>query len=320
MQMIRRGKSCFHILELVQAMHKKDRLEVKKEVFETNNSRSNNREYPPFSVSMCVYGGDNAEWFDVALGSVINQTVEPSEIVLVVDGSIPQAIQDVIHKYEKLLCGVLTFKVIFLDKNEGHGIARRASVSNCSNELIALMDADDICLPLRFEREINVIKSTNADVVGSDIAEFIGNESNILCHRCVPVSDKAIKAYMKKRCPFNQMTVLFKKTMYEKAGNYIDWYCNEDYYLWIRMALSGARFANTGDVLVHARVGDEMYQRRGGIKYFRSEKKLQQLMLDKRLISFPRYVINVTERVIVQVLMPNKMRSLIFQKFARRKL
>lgn len=289
--------------------------EYKKESFETND-----RGYPPFSVSMCVYGGDNAEWFDAALESVINQTIKPSEIVLVVDGSIPQAIYDVIHKYEKRLQGKLTYKVIYFDKNRGHGIARRTSVLNCSNEFIALMDADDICLPSRFEQEINVMRSTNADIVGSDIAEFVGDESNILCRRCVPVTDKAIKAYMKKRCPFNQMTVLFKKTVYENAGAYIDWYCNEDYYLWIRMALSGARFANTGNVLVHVRVGDDMYQRRGGIKYFRSEKKLQKLMLDKRIISFPRYMINVTERAIIQVLMPNKMRSLIFQRIARRKL
>ena len=55
---------------------------------------------------MCVYGGDNSKWFDVALESIINQTIKPDEIVLVVDGPIPNDIQDVIYKYEKK-CGLL---------------------------------------------------------------------------------------------------------------------------------------------------------------------------------------------------------------------
>ena len=63
---------------------------------------SKKKDYPPFSVSMCVYGGDKAEWFDTALGSVIDQTVPPDEIVLVVDGAIPESIQLVIDKYISL--------------------------------------------------------------------------------------------------------------------------------------------------------------------------------------------------------------------------
>ena len=61
--------------------------------------------YTPFSVAICVYGKDNPEWFDTALASVINQTVKPSEIVLVVDGSIPDGIQGVIDKYAEICDG-----------------------------------------------------------------------------------------------------------------------------------------------------------------------------------------------------------------------
>ena len=61
--------------------------------------------YPPFSVAMAVYGKDNAQWFNAALDSIINQTVKPDEIVLVVDGPVPQSIQDVIEKYSSIFCG-----------------------------------------------------------------------------------------------------------------------------------------------------------------------------------------------------------------------
>lgn len=98
----------------------------------------------------------------------------------------------------------------------------------------------------------------------------------------------------------------------------MDWYCEEDYYLWIRLALAGKIFGNIPENLVYVRVGAEMYQRRGGIKYFKSEVKLQKLMFYKRMIGIVRFCMNVTERFILQVAMPNKIRSLVFQKLARK--
>lgn len=74
-----------------------------------------------FSVSMCVYGGDNPLHFDTALDSVVNQTVQPSEIALTVDGPIPQTIEDVIEKYRvQLKQSPIDFRVVYLEKNMGH--------------------------------------------------------------------------------------------------------------------------------------------------------------------------------------------------------
>ena len=270
-----------------------------------------------FSVSICVYGGDNAEYFDEAMESVFCQTLLPDEVVLVVDGPIGEAIEMVIQKYSERYD---ILKVIRTEKNVGHGNARRLGLENCSFNLVALMDADDICVPDRFEKQIEIFKNNeNLSIVGGQIKEFIGNKDNVVGMRCVPLKDDDIKKYMKKRCPMNQVTVVFKKDAVEKAGGYIDWYCEEDYYLWIRMMLNGFKFANVPDSLVNVRVGKEMYQRRGGIKYFKSEAKLQKFMLDNKVITLERFIINVTERFILQVLMPNKLRSIIFKIFARKK-
>lgn len=268
-----------------------------------------------FSVSMCVYGKDNPEWFAVAVNSILNQTKKPDEVVLVVDGPIPEELDSVIKEFEKNP----VFNVIRLEVNKGHGEARRTGLSNCTNELVALMDADDISAPERFEKQLALFeKNPNLTIAGSSITEFVGEPENIVGARVVETEDSAIKADMKKRCPMNQMTVMFRKSAVEKVGGYIDWYCDEDYYLWLRLMLGGAQFANIPDYLVNVRVGKEMYQRRGGKKYFLSEAKLQKYMLDNKVIGFGTYAINIAKRLIVQVLMPNKLRSWVFKKFARK--
>ena len=277
------------------------------------------RTYPAFSVSMCVYGGDNPDHFDAALNSVIQQTVQPHEIVLTVDGPIPDAIESVIEKYRNRLAEIeMVFQVIYLEKNMGHGEARRICFKHCSYDLIALMDADDLSVSERFEKQLACFKQKpELSIVGGNIQEFIGTLDYCVGKRIVPETDAAIKLYMKKRCPMNQMTVMFRKDAVRQAGGYLDWYCDEDYYLWIRMALNGCCFGNVPENLVNVRVGEEMYQRRGGWRYFKSEAKLQKFMLKKGVIGLLRYVVNVAQRLVLQVLMPNKLRSLIFQKFAR---
>ncbi|MEA4964578.1 MAG: glycosyltransferase [Oscillospiraceae bacterium] len=270
----------------------------------------------PFSVSMCVYGGDNPEWFKIAVESIIHQTAQPNEVVLVVDGPVPDELNVVIKSYEQNPI----FKIICLTKNQGHGNARRIGLEHCTYELVALMDADDISASDRFEKQLKRFSTdNNLTIVGGNIIEFIDSPDHAVGRRNVPGSDSAIKTYMKKRCPMNQMTVMFKKTEVQAVGGYIDWYCDEDYYLWLRLALKNAKFANVDDVLVNVRVGKEMYQRRGGKKYFTSEAKLQKFMLEKKVISFPQYCINVIKRLIIQVLLPNNLRGWVFQKFAREK-
>lgn len=273
---------------------------------------------------MCVYGKDNPVHFDSAIESVINQTVTPTEIVLAVDGPIPDTLEAVIKKYTECLFGTDTlFKVVRLERNMGHGEARRICFDNCSCDLIALMDADDLSVPTRFEKQLSFFGShPDVSVVGGNITEFMTVENPIdtSCaagSRIVPETDQDIKQYMQKRCPMNQVTVMFKKDDVAEVGGYIDWYCEEDYYLWIRLALAGKIFGNIPETLVNVRVGKEMYQRRGGWKYFTSEAGIQKLMLQKKIIGLPRYVVNVGERFVLQVLISNKLRSWIFQKLAR---
>ncbi len=270
-----------------------------------------------FSVSVCVYKNDNPEHFKTAVESILNQTVKPNEVVLVVDGPVGTELDEVIKKYE----AYDFFKVIRLPANKGLGNALKVSCENASFDYIARMDADDISAPTRFEQQISYLQENpEVDVIGGDITEFINSPENIVGTRTVPKTDKEIKEYLKVRCPLNHVSVMMKKSALEKCGGYIDWFCNEDYYLWVRMLLCGCNFQNTGTPLVNVRVGEEMYSRRGGLKYFKSEARLQKFMLDNKIINFGTYFVNVLKRLIVQVLLPNRLRGWVFKKFAREKL
>ena len=223
-----------------------------------------------YSVLMSLYKSEDASCFKLALESMLNQTVPPDEIVLVEDGPLTEELYAVIEQYKDNL-------VIVKNKsNLGLGLALRRGVKACKNELIARMDTDDIAVENRCEMQLNyLVNNREVSIVGGQIEEFVGEISNIVGKRVVPCSNQGIYKYMKKRCPFNHMTVMFRKSSILKAGNYKHCFWNEDYYLWIRMYLKQQRFANLPDTLVLVRTGEDMYQRRGGIKYFKSELFIQ---------------------------------------------
>ncbi len=275
-----------------------------------------------FSVCMCVYNKDNAQYFKEALESVLDQKLIPNEIVLVVDGPINQELKNVINEFKEqiLLLGV-DFNIIYLLINKGHGEARRVSIEQAKHEIVALADADDINEYNRFNKQIEAFKSNpSISIVGAQIMEIEHDTKIPISKKEVPIEDKEIKEYLKTRCPFNQMSVMFKKADVLSAGNYIDFHHNEDYYLWIRMYLNGCTFYNHPNTLVLARVNQEFYDRRGGFKYFSSEYKIQKIMLKHSIISFPRFCFNVVVRFVIQVTLPESIRGFLFKKLFRKEV
>ena len=264
-----------------------------------------------YSVLMSLYKKEKPEYLRLAIDSMINQTVSPDEIVIVEDGPLTDELYAVLDEYSML-------HRVKNETNLGLGISLQKGLLATKNDVVARMDTDDIAGISRCEKQLEFLNSNpDISVVGGQIEEFIGSPDHIVAKRIVPLKDIELKEFNKKRCPFNHMTVMFKKKDITEAGSYQDWFWNEDYYLWNRLALAGKKFANLPDVLVLVRTGEDMYQRRGGIKYFQSEAKLQKFMLDNNIINKPRYLINISERLVLQVLMPNKLRGWIFRTFAR---
>ena len=105
-----------------------------------------------FSVLMPVYKNDKPADFRVAVESIsVKQTVKPKEILIVVDGPVPDVLRETIQQVERDIQGV---KVEWCAVNRGLGLALQYGMERVSNEIVARMDSDDIALPDRFEKQL----------------------------------------------------------------------------------------------------------------------------------------------------------------------
>ena len=269
-----------------------------------------------FSVLMSVYKNEKAEFFTAAVDSVMNQSAKPDQIVLVRDGQVPEelakAIDAILLKYN----GVITY--IPLEENGGLGNALRVGLEKCAHPLVARMDTDDLAEPDRFINQLKCFEEDQSlDICGGDIAEFMDSPDKIISYRIVPKTDDEIKCVIKNRNPFNHMTVMFKKQSVLAVGSYEPFYLFEDWYLWLRLYLSGCKFKNVDKILCRVRVSG-MSARRGGYKYFKSCKKLLKFMKKNKIIGFFSYVKSCIIRFCGYVLIPNKLRAYAYKKLLRK--
>lgn len=270
-----------------------------------------------FSVLMSVYYKENPSWFKTALDSVINQTLQPNEIVLIEDGKLTDELYKVIEEYKNQYSNL--FKIIPLEKNSGLGEALRIGVLNCSNELIARMDTDDIAKNDRFKKQIQFFQEhPNVDLVGSWISEFEDEPDKIISYRQLPIEHQEIYKFGQFRCPVNHMTVMYRKDTVLKAGNYQTFKNIEDYYLWGRMLKQGAVFANIPECLVNVRAGQAMFKRRANLTYFfNSEFPLHTEFYKMKFINLKQYLRNIILKFFLRVL-PSKIMGVIYKKFLRK--
>lgn len=267
------------------------------------------------SVLMSIYKNDKPEWLKIAVESVVNQTYKPDEIVLIIDGPVSDELNNMVEDLKK---SYDILNVHPLKENIGLGRVLEMGVPMCKNEYIARMDSDDISMPNRFETQLKVMDENDLDIVGSYTSEFCDDPEQILSIREVPLSQEDIKNYIKGRNPYNHPTVMMKKSACIAAGGYQHMHYCEDYYLWCRMLLSGAKMANIAESLVKMRVNNNTYKRRGGYKYFKSQKQLFKFMRKNGILSFPQYVKTLAIRFVVHVLMPSKLKEKFYKNHLRK--
>ena len=139
----------------------------------------------------------------------------------------------------------------------------------------------------------------------------------IVSYRRVPIKHEDIIAYQRMRSAFNHMTVMFKKEMVLKAGNYEDGLYMEDDLLWLNMISAGARTGNVDQILCKVRVGAGMFERRGGLRYLKLYRQARQRMHARGQISYGEYLKSVLIQVVV-ALCPGFVRQFIFLKLLRK--
>ena len=274
-----------------------------------------------FSVIVSIYKNNNPEQVRVALDSLPQQTLLPYEIVIVADGPISSELEQVVEDFEvNVESHNLPIKVNYqkYEQNEGLGEAMRKAALVAKGDYVARMDADDICLPDRFEKQMKCFEEdAQLSIVGGQISEFDGDVHHITGRRVVPREHEEIAKFMRSRNAMNHMTVIIKKKDLLEAGNYQPFYLLEDYYLWVRMLQHGCKFKNIDDDVVLVSAGREQMDRRGGYEYFRRQCQVFKYMLDTGFIPYWRYILNLFERGVVHVLMPIPVRSLFYRLFLR---
>lgn len=272
-----------------------------------------------FSVLISLYLKESPIFFNECFSSIwYNQTIKPDEIVLVLDGPLGQDLQKCVNDWSKKISSIL--KVVPLTKNVGLGNALNEGLKHCSNEWIFRMDTDDICTPDRFEKQIEFINNNpNVILFGGQVLEFENepNDSQIL--KAVPITNDGIRQFAQKRCPFNHMTVAYKKSVINELGGYQHHLFMEDYNLWLRVIGASHKVANLPDVVLYARVGNGMHVRRKGLEYIKSEKQLlnlkKQLKLQNPIHANMLFLIRSAFR-----LMPSSLLGKIYNTFLRKKV
>ena len=266
-----------------------------------------------YSVLMSIYYKENPDYFRESIKSIINQTIKPDEIVLVKDGELTQELEQVIEEFKE----ESILKIVSLPQNKGLGEALNIGIQHCKNEIIARMDTDDISRKDRCEKQLALfIGDESLSIVSSAVAEFNENTTKITSIKRLPIHYKDIVKYSKKRNPFNHPAVMYRKSEVEKAGGYKHFSYFEDYYLWARMILNGAKCSNVDEPLLYMRANSDMYKRRGGFQYFKLVFMFKWKLKKIGFYSMKDFIISAFSHAIV-TLMPNSLRMLIYNSFLR---
>jgi len=216
------------------------------------------------AVIMSVYREDKLGRLREALESLYAQN-PPADIFVQLDGPVAPEIERLLEKERE------AGKIFYLGvRKENRGLA--VSLNELLNEVlkqgyeyVARMDADDISLPGRFEKQYGFMRNhPDIDVVGGAIEEFSDNGTY---HKIVryPLRHNEMFDFFKKRVPLAHVTAFFRRSFFEKAGVYpTSSPTNEDTLMWMKGFASGCRFANLSDALVAVRVSPGFFGRRGG--------------------------------------------------------
>ncbi|GHD42517.1 glycosyltransferase [Mycetocola manganoxydans] len=269
----------------------------------------------PFSLLLPVYGNDDPAQFTRAFSSSVDaQTLPPDEVVVVQDGAITAALETAVAK-AVASTGVPVVRVRIPERG-GLANALTAGLAACSHDIVARMDADDVSLSSRFERQLAKVHE-GFDLVGTGMLEFAHDTSEVIGRRTPPTGAANIAKYARFHDPFNHPTVMYRRAAVDRAGGYEDIGLMEDYWLFARMIHSGARVENLPDPLLMYRVGAGAYSRRGGRRQFEAELSLQRALRSIRFTTRAQFCRNITVRGIYRFV-PVGMRTRLYRRLIAR--
>ena len=263
----------------------------------------------PFSVLISIYKKENPSWFKEALANVFSQTVQPDEIVLVKDGPLTPGLEAVIEEYKTVHP---IFNIVENEANLGLGLALQKGVLACKNEIIARMDTDDTMPVDRFEKQLKKMEE-GYDVVSCWSQYYEGGVGNVIAIKHRPEKHDDIVKLAHRRSPVCHAACFLRKSAVVKAGNYQHCPLYEDYHLWARMIMVGAKFYNIQEVLYYVRTSSEQQSRRSGWAYLNTELGCMRGFHKMGFYSGKDLFVNSSMRIVAR-LMPRKIWNFVLKK------
>lgn len=272
-------------------------------------------QFPEYSVLMSVYANDHPDWFETALQSMLDQTVPPTEFVIVEDGPLTEGLLRVLDIYTAKHPQLI--RRVALSECGGLGNAMRCGVLECACDWIARMDADDIAAAQRCEAELQAAIDHNADIVGCDCEEFFESPEIRENRRLFPETHEELIRFSRRRTPFCHSAVMMKRSAVLDAGNYRDERLLEDYDLFVRMFENGAVGYNVKRVLFYIRVSRDFFNRRSGWGYTNRLLKFNVRLLRRGWMRSGDFIVRSAGNILVG-LAPGGVRELIYKKVLRK--
>jgi glycosyltransferase involved in cell wall biosynthesis len=207
------------------------------------------RTAPSIAVIVPVY---RAHYLATCLASVFAQTLSPTQVIVVDDGS-PDgaAIDSAVAPYRDRL-------ILLRQDNLGAGAARNRGLRHSSTELIAFLDADDEWCPHHLGRQAGVLGKEDGPALVYANRRLIGDGplSGLLFMDAAPSTGEAtLEALLSQRCTILTSSVVVERSVLFAAGLFDETLRRgQDFDMWVRLAAAGARFSSTTEPLVCRRI------------------------------------------------------------------
>ena len=184
------------------------------------------------SVLMTVYNCQN--YVKTSVASALAQAAREFEVVVIDDGSSDLTGQILDDFADPRL-------VVVHSERLGRSRALNVGIDRCASPYVAILDADDVALPHRLREQVAYLDA-NADValVGSRYRPFIDKDGTAIGEDIFPLaSSESTDELRQFKCPLFHSSVMFRKEAIRDAGGYDeDLASNEDWDLYVRLALS----------------------------------------------------------------------------------
>ena len=216
------------------------------------------------AVILPVYKNDKASYVKLACDSILNQTYENIHLYIGADGPVGKDLEECLMQYGK----DERISVEWFKENRGLAIVLNDLLTVCFKagyEYVARMDADDISMPERFEKQIAYLQQhPEIDVVGGAIEEIDENSKSRGKIIVYPETPEECYCFFAKRNPHAHPAVMFRKSFFDKAGcKYRPEYRqNQDTMLWFDGMRNGTKHANLPDVVLRFRFTDSLFKKR----------------------------------------------------------